>query len=158
MLDDLRKEVATSYYHWFFLAQPAPFPEIMIGQDSDWYFESCLTGWDTGELEDFDPESLFSYQQNWRWPDTIASMCNDYRAAIQYDFAHDAADLGRKVACPSLVLYGVDGAMAREYNVPQTWEDRLANMQARALPGGHFFPDLHPKETTEILLDFLEPL
>ena len=27
MLTDLRKEVAQSYWHWFFLAQPQPFPE-----------------------------------------------------------------------------------------------------------------------------------
>lgn len=30
LLTDLRKEVAQSYWHWFFLAQPAPFPEGMI--------------------------------------------------------------------------------------------------------------------------------
>lgn len=155
LLEGLPKEVATAYYHWFFLAQPAPFPETMIGQDTDWYFESCLTGLDDADLDDFDPESLYAYQQSWRWPDTIAAMCNDYRAAIQYDFAHDAADLGRRVTCPALVLYGVDGIMAREYDVPATWADRLANMRARALPGGHFFPDLHPAETAEVLAEFL---
>ncbi|ACI53417.1 haloacetate dehalogenase [Rhizobium leguminosarum] len=30
MLTDLRRDVAQSYWHWFFLAQPAPFPERMI--------------------------------------------------------------------------------------------------------------------------------
>jgi haloacetate dehalogenase len=155
LLNELKKEVATAYYHWFFLAQPAPFPETMIGQDSDWYFESCLTGWGSAELEEFDPEALFAYRQSWRWPDTIAAMCNDYRAALRYDFAHDAADLGRSIACPALVLYGVDGVMARQYDVPATWADRLSNMRARALPGGHFFPDLHPRDTADVLLDFL---
>ena len=83
-------------------------------------------------------------------------MCNDYRAAIEYDFAHDTADLGRTVNCPSLVLYGVDGVMSKAYDVPGTWADRLTDMRARALPGGHFFPDLHPSETAEVLLDFLD--
>ncbi|WP_424986842.1 alpha/beta fold hydrolase [Microbulbifer sp. S227A] len=158
LLDNLGKDVASAYYHWFFLAQPAPFPETVIAQDSDWYFESCLTSWGAADLEEFDPESLYAYRQSWRWPDAIAAMCNDYRAAIQYDFAHDAADLGRRVSCPSLVLYGVDGAMAREYDVPASWADRLADMRARAMPGGHFFPELHGAETAEILLDFLSDL
>ncbi|MCL4146256.1 UNVERIFIED_CONTAM: hypothetical protein GTU68_010352 [Idotea baltica] len=155
LLDNLGKEVATSYYHWFFLAQPAPFPETMIGQDTDWYYENCLTTWGGADLDDFDPEALYAYKQSWRWPDTIAAMCNDYRAAIQFDFAHDAADLGRQVTCPSLVLFGVDGAMAKAYDVPASWSDRLTNMRARALPGGHFFPDLHPMETAEVVRDFL---
>lgn len=155
LLDDLPKDVAAAYYHWFFLAQPEPFPETMIGQDTDFFYESCLTGWGGAELEDFDPEALYAYRQSWRWPDTVAAMCNDYRAAIAHDFAHDTADLGRRVTCPSLVLYGVDGAMNTHYDVPASWADRLENMQSCGLPGGHFFPDLHPAETVDALLDFL---
>ncbi len=155
LLAHLGKEVAAAYYHWFFLAQPAPFPETLIGHDPDHFFETCLTGWGGATLEDFDPEALYAYRQSWRWPDTIAAMCNDYRAALAQDFDHDAADLGRRVGCPALVLYGVDGAMARHYDVPATWADRLDDMRARSMPGGHFFVDLHPEETAEALLDFL---
>lgn len=155
LLSHLGREVAAAYYHWFFLAQPAPFPETLIGHDPDHFFETCLTGWGGATLEDFQPEALYAYRQSWRWPDTIAAMCNDYRAALAHDFSHDAADLGRRVACPALVLYGVDGAMARHYDVPATWAERLDDMRARAIPGGHFFVDLHPDETAEALLDFL---
>ncbi|MDK3072965.1 alpha/beta hydrolase [Sedimentitalea sp. JM2-8] len=158
LLDDLPKDVAAAYYHWFFLAQPAPFPETLIGHDPDWYFETCLTAWGGCDLDDFDPAALFAYRQSWRWPDTIAAMCNDYRAALSHDFKHDAADLTRRVTCPALVLYGIDGAMAKYYDVPGTWSDRLTDMQSRALPGGHFFPDLHPAETAEVLADFLAGL
>ena len=28
---------ATAYYHWFYLIQPAPFPERMIGADAEFY-------------------------------------------------------------------------------------------------------------------------
>ena len=155
LLSHLGREVAAAYYHWFFLAQTAPVPETLIGHDPDHFFETCLTGWGGATLEDFDPEALYAYRQGWRWPDTIAAMCNDYRAALAHDFDHDAADLGRRVGCPALVLYGVDGAMARHYDVPATWADRLENMRARAMPGGHFFVDLHPEETADALLDFL---
>jgi len=154
LLDALSKEVARAYYHWFFLAQPAPFPETLIGHDPDAYFESCLAGWGGG-MDQFDDAALAAYQTSWRDPECIRTMCNDYRATIDVDFALDAADLGRKVSAPALVLYGADGIMGRAYDVPATWADRLTTMQADGLPGGHFFPDTHPAETARALQQFL---
>ncbi|WP_338469265.1 alpha/beta hydrolase [Roseobacter fucihabitans] len=156
LLADLTRDVASAYYHWFFLAQPAPFPEAMIGHDPDRYFESCLLGWGAAELSDFAPQALAAYRTAWRDPETIRGMCADYRAALHYDFELDAADLARRVSCPALVLYGAQGAMARHYDVPETWQDRLSNIHAQALPGGHFFVDQYPAETTQALARFLE--
>ncbi|MDX1781513.1 MAG: alpha/beta hydrolase [Thalassovita sp.] len=155
LLDQLSQQVAKAYYHWFFLAQPEPFPETMIGADPDYYFETCLLGWGGSKIEDFDPEQMAAYRAAWRDPDTIRGMCNDYRAAIEVDFALDAADLDRRVTCPTLVLYGADGAMARAYDVPATWADRCSDMQAQGIPGGHFFPDTAPGETATALMTFL---
>ncbi|MBR9652003.1 alpha/beta fold hydrolase [Thalassovita aquimarina] len=155
LLDELTQDVAKAYYHWFFLAQPAPFPERLIGADPDYYFESCLLGWGASKIGDFDPGQLAAYRAAWRDADTIRGMCNDYRAAIEVDFALDAADLDRRVTCPTMVLYGADGAMARAYDVPGTWADRCSDLRAQGIPGGHFFPDTAPEETTAALLDFL---
>ncbi len=155
LLADLTKEVAAAYYHWFFLAQPSPLPERMIGADPDAYFESCLGGWGAGALEDFNATALETYRNAWRDPDTIRGMCHDYRAALTLDFEVDTADLERRVTCPALVLYGADGAMGRAYDVPATWAPRLTNMTSSAIPGGHFFPDTHPDPTAEALLAFL---
>jgi haloacetate dehalogenase len=156
LLSELRQEVARAYYHWFFLAQPAPFPEGMIAADPDSYFESCLLGWGGATLEDFPAAAMQAYRDSWRNPACIHAMCNDYRAAIDVDFHLDAADLDRKVTCPALVLYGASGAMAKHYDVESTWAPRLADMRAAAIPGGHFFVDQHPAETTEALLTFLK--
>lgn len=154
LLSDLTQRVARAYYHWFFLAQPAPFPETLIGHDPDAYFESCLAGWGGG-MGGFDPGALDAYRKAWRAPDCIRTMCNDYRAAIDVDFALDADDLDRRIKAPALVLYGADGIMGQEYDVPASWTERLSNMQSQGLPGGHFFPDTHPEETTQALLRFL---
>jgi len=155
LLDRLTWPVAKAYYHWFFLAQPAPGPERMIGADPDAFYESCLTGWGAAKLSDFDADALAAYRAAWARPEVMHTMCNDYRAALEVDMALDAADLGRRVPCPALVLYGADGAMARAYDVPATWADRLADMRAEAVPGGHFFPDTHPAETAAALMRFL---
>ncbi len=156
LLDQLSRQVATAYYHWFFLAQPAPFPETMIEHDPDRYFESCLLGWGAAKLSDFETEALSAYREAWRDPDAIRGMCADYRAALHYDFDLDAQDLDRTVTCPALVLYGADGAMARAYDVPATWQDRLADMRAQAIPGGHFFVDQSPAETARALQTFID--
>lgn len=155
ILNGLTHPVARAYYHWFFLSQPAPFPETMIGHDPDAYFESCLLGWGASKIEDFDPAQLAAYRAAWRDADTIRGMCNDYRAALEVDFALDAGDLDRRVACPTLVLYGADGAMAKAYDVPGTWAERCSDPRAKGIPGGHFFPDTAPGETAAALLEFL---
>ncbi|WP_299731143.1 alpha/beta hydrolase [uncultured Tateyamaria sp.] len=157
LLDDLSQQVARAYYHWFFLAQPEPIPETLIGYDPDTYFETCLAGWG-GRMDGFAEPALNAYRKAWREPDCIRSMCNDYRAAIDVDFALDAQDLERQVDVPTLVLYGADGVMGQAYDVPDTWANRLSNMQSVALPGGHFFPDTHPQETSAALLSFLTEL
>jgi len=156
LLSELSHQVAKSYYHWFFLAQPAPFPETLISADPDFYFQSCLLGWGGATLDDFDPAQLAAYRAAWRDPATIRGMCNDYRAAIAHDLALDAADLDRRVSCPTLVLYGADGAMARAYDVPATWADRCTGLHSATVPGGHFFPDTAPAETLAALRGFLE--
>lgn len=155
LLSELRQDVARSYYHWFFLSQPTPFPENMILADPDAFFESCLLGWGGASLSDFPADVLAAYRRSWQNPDCIRSMCNDYRAAIDIDFHHDAKDLDRRVSCPALILYGATGTMTRAYDLPQAWAPRLHHMTTRAIPGGHFFIDMSPKDTTAALLDFL---
>jgi len=156
LLADLRTDVAQAYYHWFYLAQPEPFPETMIDYDPDAFYHACLLGWGGAKLSDFDAQRLDHYRAAWRDPDTIRGMCNDYRAVLSHDFADDAADLGTRIACPALVLYGADGAMARAYDVPATWAPRCTKMQSAAIPGGHFFPDTAPGATLTALKAFLQ--
>ncbi|WP_299844284.1 alpha/beta fold hydrolase [uncultured Roseovarius sp.] len=155
LLADLRRDVAKAYYHWFFLAQPEPFPETMIGHDPDAYYHSCLLGWGGAALNDFDDDALAAYRTAWRDPQTIRAMCDDYRAAIEYDFDHDAADLDKRIPCPTLILYGAEGAMARAYDVPATWAGKCTEITARTVPGGHFFPDTNPDDTLATLQAFL---
>lgn len=36
---------ARAAYHWFFLAQPAPFPETLISKDPDYFIEHSMQSW-----------------------------------------------------------------------------------------------------------------
>jgi len=151
LLTDLRWPVAQAYYHWFFLAQPEPFPDRMIAADPDSYFQSCLLGWGGAQLSDFDADQLARYRAAWRDPDTIRGMCNDYRATLGIDLADDGTDSEARIDAPTLILFGASGAMARHYDVPATWARKCRRLQAQAIPGGHFFPDTHPSETCTAL-------
>jgi haloacetate dehalogenase len=155
LLNDLTHKVARAYYHWFYMAQPEPFPERMIAADPDAYYTSCLLGFGAARISDFKPAQLDAYRAAWADPDCRRAMCDDYRAAIDVDFSLDAGDLDRRVTCPSNVLFGADGAMARAYDVPATWEDRLSDMTHAAIPGGHFFVDQSPAQTAAAIDAFL---
>lgn len=153
LLSNWSLPIARAYSHWTYLGLPAPLPERMIGSDPDLFYEATLLGLGRVSLSDF--KALDAYRAAWRDPATIAATTNDYRAALDLDFAHDAADLSRRVACPTLVLWGRDGVVRRLYDVPEVWSERLAEMTAREMPGGHFFVDQHPEATAEVLLDYL---
>lgn len=155
LLSDLRKEVAQSYWHWFFLAQPGPFPERMIEANPDLFYETCLFGWGAAGPGDFDAEQLAAYRASWRDPEAIAGGCNDYRATLAVDLAEDLVDHGKRISAPALILYGASGAMAKLYDLPAAWADRCTTMEARAIKGGHFFPDSAPGDVSHQVAAFL---
>jgi len=155
LLDPLEKRVAKAYYHWFFLAQAEPLPETLIGADPDLYYETTLLGWGAARAEDYAPDQLAAYRAAWRDPETIRGMCNDYRATLELDFDLDAADAGRKIPMPALILWGADSAMARAYDMRTVWESRCETIETGAIPGGHFFPDASPDETAAAMRAFL---
>jgi haloacetate dehalogenase len=155
MLMDTNRKVAGAYWHWYFLSQPEPFPERLIGHDPDFFYETSLVGWGATKLSDFDQEMLAEYRRAWRDPAMIHGSCSDYRAAVSVDIEHDAADISRQVACPTLVFYGASGTMAGLFDIPAEWRKRCANVTQASLPGGHFFVDQFPNETAHVLLEFL---
>lgn len=156
MFTQTNHHVSKAYWHWYFLSQPAPFPEHMISQDPDFFYETCLVGWGASSIENFDPEQLADYRRCWRQKEMIHGSCSDYRAASTIDLALDEEDIARRVTCPALVLYGADGVMAKCFDLPATWEEKFTNMQAIAIEGGHFFIDISPDETLKNLKQFLD--
>lgn len=157
MFMDTNRHVAGAYWHWYFLSQPAPFPERIIGNDPDLFYENCLVGWGATRIEDFDPEMLADYRRCWRDPAMIHGSCSDYRAAATIDLDHDGADIDRKVTCPTLALWGSKGTIYRCFDIGEAWRKRCTNLTTATVPGGHFFVDLFPDETACILREFLNP-
>jgi haloacetate dehalogenase len=156
MFMDTTRQVAGSYWHWYFLSQPEPFPERIIGNDPDFFYETCLVGWGATHISDFDPEMIAEYRRAWRDPGMIHGSCSDYRAAASIDLAHDTADIGKQVQCPTLAFFGAAGQMAQLFDIPAEWRKRCADLSTSSLPGGHFFVDQFPHDVARILTDFLD--
>lgn len=156
MLDRVTRDLAYVYWHWYFLAQPAPLPQSLIQHDPDFFHETCLETWGATDLSAFDPELLREYRRCWREPKMIHAACADYRAAINVDYWLDRADHGRKLACPTLALWGSAGVIGRLFDLEAEWRAQCEALEAAALPGGHFFVDQYPRETAEALMDWLD--
>lgn len=129
------------YWHWFFLAQPYPLPERMIGANPDnYYFREGR--------ERFDPDALADYLRCAHNPETIHAMCEDYRAGATIDYTLDEADRGtRRIGCPVLALWGREGALEAWYDVPSVWRDWADDVRGRALDCGHYLAEEAPDET-----------
>ena len=155
MFDRVDRNVARAYWHWYFLQQPAPYPETVILANPDHFFEGCLVGWGATGLADFDMEQLEAYRRAWRRSEVISGFCHDYRAAASVDFDHDAADLARKVECPTLAFWGSAGLMHQLFDMRQLWAARCERLSTATLPGGHFFVDQFPSETAELIDRFV---
>ena len=153
MYDTTDMQFATSYYHWFFLIQPAPFPETLIGHDPKFFLESKMRQWgkDRSAITD---EAFNDYLRCFSNPDTIHASCEDYRASASIDLEHDAADADRKLTMPLLALWGEDGMVGNKYDMLAAWRDVAENVSGFAVPGGHYLPEEAPDETYRALLDF----
>lgn len=147
------KEIATGYYHWFFLIQGNGLPETLIGHDPGYYLQAKLRQW-AGDANAFDRRAMREYIRCFSDPACIHASCEDYRAAASVDLEHDEADMHRKLQCPLLVLWGEKGLMERHYDVPATWRERASDVRGRKLACGHFLAEEKPKETMTELLSF----
>jgi len=139
---------ALGYWHWFFLAQPYPLPERMIGANPDNYYFR-------GTRDLFAPEALADYLRCVHDPATIHAMCEDYRAGATIDYVLDQADYGqRRIACPLLALWGSRGQLETWYDVVSIWRDWADDVRGRAIDSGHYLAEEAPDATYAELAAF----
>ena len=150
----VNQRIATAYYHWFFLIQPAPYPETLIGHDPEYYLRHTLTSLSAPGT--FPEESFQEYLRTFSKPETIHATCEDYRAGASIDLEHHKADKGRKIACPVQILWGERGLVGRAYDTMKVWADYAENAIGQQMPSGHFSPEEAPDETVKALLDFFK--
>jgi haloacetate dehalogenase len=141
---------AQSWWHWFFMGQPAPLAERLIAADVDaWYqLDPTLMG----------AENHADVARAVANPAVQHAMCEDYRAGLGVDRAADDADrnAGRRITSPLLVLWGVRDDLADLYDndVLGVWGPWATELSGHGLDSAHHIAEEAPQELTQALLMF----
>ena len=150
-------EFALGYYHWFWFAQPHPFPENLIDAAPEVWLRSH-TARGTAPEALFGAEAWAEYLRHAREPANIRGMCEDYRAAASIDLEHDRASraAGHRIGCDTLVLWGERGRIGTWYEPLEVWAPYVAgHVTGHAIPSGHYLAEEAPEETFAALEAFL---
>jgi haloacetate dehalogenase len=147
-------EAAIEYWPWFFLAQPPPFAERLVGASAEYFLRHTLDSMAAAPGV-ISPEATERYLRALT-PETISAICADYRAGFHIDRVTDAEDReqGRKLGCPVLVHWGAEeGSMSDGPLV--VWRRWAEAVEGAPLASGHFIPEEAPRELAASLKSFL---
>jgi haloacetate dehalogenase len=171
MWDQMDARLSMRAWHWMFLSQNAPLPELLLGTSANAYFDMLANAWRGGahsggaaagaatpggnKTGGMDERAIAHYRAAFTDPTRIHAGCEDYRAGATIDRTLDDADrkAGKKITCPMLVLWGARGLPGQ--NDPlKLWSAWATDLRGFELPCGHFIPEEAPDATVKALLDF----
>lgn len=150
-------KAAIKTYHWPFLAQPHPLPETLIAADPVYYLDHTIASWTKAKtLEAFDAAALAEYRGSFDRPEAIHAACEDYRAGATIDWQLDREDreAGRRIAAPTLALWGGAGFPGGGDDPLDVWRRWCEEVSGRAIDSGHFIVEEAADETLAALLEF----
>jgi haloacetate dehalogenase len=153
--EQMDKDVALHTYHWLFLAQPAPLPERLISHDPEFYLRHLLDRW-AGHKDALDPSAVAEYIRHFRKLAVIQAGCEDYRAGATIDLAHDRADrdAGRRLRCPTLILWGKRYLSGMARSPLEVWRIWAEDVREVVLDCGHFVAEEQPDACAAALQEF----
>ena len=149
MYENTTMEFARGYWHWFFLIQPNPVPETMIGANPEFWLKNHM-GRHAG-TGIFSADRWAEYLAGASNSESMHAMCEDYRAAATIDLEHDRADrqLEKKLEMPMRVLWGEHGLVNKCFDPIEDWK-RVANqVSGKSVPCGHYIPEELPDQLIE---------
>ena len=152
--------LALAFWPWSLLAQPAPLPETILMRCADAIVANAAANW--GSANAIPEEVQQEYVAMLQDAAHAHAVCEEYRAAASIDRDHDRHDqeTGRKIACPTLVLWSAAGPLSawyeREGGPLAIWRRWCSKATGRPVDGGHFFPEERPAETAEALTAFMQ--
>jgi haloacetate dehalogenase len=141
---------ASLWWHWFFLGQTDKPAERVICADPD--------AWYRADPQQMGAENFADYREAIHDPATVHAMCEDYRAGLGIDRAHDETDraAGRRVRCPMLMLWSRRDDMELLYGDPLAiWRDWADELRGGSIDSGHHMAEEAPDELVARLLQWL---
>ena len=157
MYEGTTMEFARGYWHWFFLIQPSPIPEKLLGSDPSFVLEQYMGRRYPGK-QIFAPECWAEYLAGMSDPACVHGMCEDYRAANTIDLVHDRLDRANKfkLPMPLRVLWGEHGLVNQCFKPIEDWQVVAENVSGRTVNSGHYIPEEIPEELGQEILSFFK--
>ncbi|WP_036963553.1 alpha/beta fold hydrolase, partial [Promicromonospora kroppenstedtii] len=144
---------ATSWWHWFFFAQP-DIPERVINADpAAWYGPKA----DPRTMGAENHAELMAAVAD---PDVVRSMLEDYRAGLTVDRAHEEADraAGRRVTAPLRVLWSLRDDLEELYGDPLAiWRAWADDLDGYGIDSGHHVAEENPEDLVHALVSHFRP-
>jgi haloacetate dehalogenase len=142
---------AQSWWHWWFLGQTdKPAERVICADPEAWYRTPPPDEMGAGNFEDV--------WRAFRDPAVVHGMCEDYRAGLGIDRAHDEADraAGRRITAPFLLLESERDDLDIHGDPALIWEPWVSGaVQRRVIGSGHHQAEEAPREVAEAVLDFI---
>jgi haloacetate dehalogenase len=146
---------ARDWWHWWFMGQTAKPAEDVINSNLAWWYR--VAG----------PEAMGAeaHEDLWRAlsdPAVVHGMCEDYRAGLTVDLDDDRADraAGRRVPCPTLVLWSSQDDMEEIYGDPiplwRPWVAEGVELRTDVVDSGHHAAEEAPDEVARKVAAFLK--
>jgi haloacetate dehalogenase len=150
-LERLNEAFVRTWWHWWFLGQTDKPAEAFINADPGRWYRTPSPA-EMGEDNHADVWAAFCD------PAVVHGMCEDYRAGLRIDRAHEEADraAGRKIRCPMLLLASTGDDLDIHGDPEAIWQLwAVGELRSRPIYSGHHQAEEAPDELAAALLEFL---
>ena len=155
-LGDLRtSEPDQAVERWYFFFHQYPdLVEALVSKDVRAYYQHFLDHWSHPAFS-YAEADIDEYVRAYSQPGAIRGGCAHYQAALNEDVAQWAADVGKKIAIPTLIVWGEDDPCSPPYYT-DGYQRVFTNVTFHFVSEcGHFPHEEKLDETVEVIRSFL---
>jgi haloacetate dehalogenase len=150
-LERLNEKFVRTWWHWWFLGQTEkPAERVICADPAAWYR--------TPSPEMMGAEAHADLWSALHDPAVVHGMCEDYRAGLRIDRAHEEADrtAGRRIICPMLFLQSAHDDIDIHGDPLTIWRPWVAGpLSAGTIDSGHHQAEEAPDQVVAAIADFL---
>jgi haloacetate dehalogenase len=148
---------AFAQFGWFFLFHSVPhLPQALVQGREEMWLRYIFRNW-TYNPEALSDADIAVYTQAYAQPGGLHGAFSDYSAWRQ-DLEQDYADADKRLACPTMALWGTEFAGAKMMDMAKLWNDLASDLKVAPIPlSGHLPHEEQPEQVTAALLEFLQP-
>ena len=154
VIENITYERAYNLENWFFLSQPAPFPETLISANPKFYLNHIIDTWSSSPRL-ISKKSREEYLKYFKKQRVLKSICEEYRNnKTDGNYDQQDRDSHRRIQCPTLILWSNNDFPDTSNSPLGIWKKWAGKVSGKGLDCGHFLMEEKPREVLEHLRNF----